>query len=177
MSSAQNAGRKVARRAFIALAIFCLAAVALYSADETNRYLWVKALHIIAVISWMAGLLYLPRLFINHLDQEIGSPASETFKGMEKRLLKIIMTPAMVLSWIFGLWLAIEVFSFKGGWLHAKLFAVILLTCSHFYMAHAVKSFSRDERIGSDRFWRLFNEVPTVLMIVIVLLVILKPFS
>lgn len=170
-------GKRVALRAGIALVIFCLVGAALFAADENNRYLWIKALHVIAVMSWMAGLLYMPRLFIYHLDQAVGSEASKTFKIMERRLLLVIMTPAMVLSWIFGLWLAIEIYGFQGGWLHLKLLAVLALTASHFYMAKAVGAFGRDQRIGTGRFWRLMNEVPTILMIVIVILVILKPFA
>lgn len=161
----------------MALVIFCLAAAALYVADAQNRYLWMKALHVISVISWMAGLLYLPRLFINHLACDQGSQASEMLKGMESRLMRFIMMPAMVLSWFFGLWIAIEVYGFSGGWLHIKLLAVVLLTGAHFYMASAVKAFGADRRIGTDRFWRLFNEVPTILMIVIIIMVIVKPFA
>jgi protoporphyrinogen IX oxidase len=172
-----NDGKKAVGRALIALALFCLLAVGLFSADQGNRYLWVKALHIISVISWMAGMLYLPRLFIYHLDHEAGSAASETFKIMERRLFVAIMTPAMILSWVFGLWLAIEVFAFQGTWLHLKLTAVVVLTACHFYMGYAVKQFGKDIRVGTSRFWRLLNEVPTILMIVIVVLVILKPFG
>lgn len=168
---------RVALRAFVALAVFLVIGAALYATDAQNRYLWVKALHVIAVISWMAGLLYMPRLFIYHLDQEIGSAASETFKTMEGRLMGIIMMPAMVLTWVFGLWMAIEVYQFHGLWLHLKLLAVLGLTGAHFYMAHAARRFASDERIGTSRSWRLFNEVPTVLMIVIVILVIVKPFG
>jgi protoporphyrinogen IX oxidase len=172
-----SSGGRVALRAGIALAIFCLVGAALYAADENNRYLWIKALHVIAVISWMAGLLYMPRLFIYHLDHAVGSEASKTFQVMEHRLLVVIMTPAMILSWIFGLWMAIEIYGFQGGWLHLKLVAVLALTGSHVYMAKAVRAFGRDQRIGTARFWRLMNEVPTLLMIVIVILVILKPFA
>lgn len=172
-----NSTQKTMRRAVMALVVFCGFAALLFFTDEEQRYLWVKALHIIAVVSWMAGLLYLPRLFINHLGHAPGSEVSEVLKGMERRLMNIIMMPAMVLSWVFGLWLAIEIYGFHGGWLHMKLLAVVLLTGSHFYMMKAVAAFGRDERPGSDRFWRLFNEVPTVLMIVIVILVILKPFA
>ncbi|MCD2178504.1 protoporphyrinogen oxidase HemJ [Rhizobium sp. C1] len=172
-----RSGSRAALRASIALIVFVAAGFGLFMADAQNRYLWVKALHVIAVISWMAGLLYMPRLFIYHLDQTVGSEASETFKVMERRLLTIIMTPAMVLSWIFGLWMAIEIFHFQGLWLHLKLLAVMGLTGTHVYMAHAVNRFGSDQRIGTSRSWRLFNEAPTVLMIVIVILVIVKPFG
>ncbi len=164
-------------RAGIALALFVVIGVGLFLADVQNRYLWVKALHVIAVISWMAGLLYMPRLFIYHLDHEVGSAASETFKVMERRLMSIIMTPAMVLSWIFGLWMAIEIYGFHGGWLHLKLAAVLVLSGVHGYMAKAVRRFAADDRIGTPRSWRLLNEAPTLLMIVIVILVIVKPFA
>jgi protoporphyrinogen IX oxidase len=168
---------RVAIRAGIALAVFLLMGFALISADEQNRYLWLKALHVIAVISWMAGLLYMPRLFIYHLDHGVGSAASETFKVMERRLMGVIMMPAMVLTWLFGLWMAIEIFQFHGGWLHLKLLAVLALTGAHFYMFRAVRRFGADRRFGTARHWRLMNEVPTILMIVIVVLVIVKPFA
>ena len=170
-------GGKVAARAGVALLIFVGIGAALITADAQNRYLWVKALHVIAVISWMAGLLYMPRLFIYHLEQAVGSPSSETFKVMERRLMNIIMTPAMILTWTFGLWMAVEVYGFQGGWLHMKLMAVAALTVFHLYMGRAVRRFGRDERLGTTRAWRLMNEVPTLLMIVIVILVIVKPFA
>lgn len=171
------AGAKVALRAGVALAIFLAIGVGLLVADEQNRYLWVKALHVIAVISWMAGMLYMPRLFIYHLDHEVGSAASETFKVMERRLMSVIMTPAMVLSWVFGLWMAIEIYGFHGGWLHAKLLAVVALSGVHGYFAKAVRRFGSDDRFGTSRGWRIMNEAPTLLMIVIVILVIVKPFA
>lgn len=170
-------GARVALRAAIALTVFVLIGFGLVSADAQNRYLWLKALHVIAVMSWMAGLLYMPRLFIYHLDHEIGSAASETFKVMERRLMMIIMTPAMILTWVFGLWIAIEVFQFHGSWLHMKLLAVVALTGAHLYMFQAMQRFGSDRRIGTARHWRLMNEVPTILMIVIVLLVVVKPFA
>lgn len=177
MDAKRPSGGKVALRAGIALAVFLVLGLALFLADEQNRYLWIKALHVIAVISWMAGLLYMPRLFIYHLDHEIGSSASETFKVMERRLMSIIMTPAMVLSWAFGLWMAIEIYGFHGGWLHLKLLAVVALSGAHVYMARAVRRFGADQRVGTARGWRLMNEVPTLLMIVIVILVVVKPFA
>lgn len=177
MDAKRPSGGKVALRAGIALAVFLILGLALFLADEQNRYLWIKALHVIAVISWMAGLLYMPRLFIYHLDHEIGSSASETFKVMERRLMSIIMTPAMVLSWAFGLWMAIEIYDFHGGWLHLKLLAVVALSGAHVYMARAVRRFGADQRVGTARGWRLMNEVPTLLMIVIVILVVVKPFA
>jgi protoporphyrinogen IX oxidase len=138
--------------------------------------LWVKALHVVAVMSWMAGLLYLPRLMVYHVDAAIGSVQSETFKVMERRLLKVIMTPAMIVAWITGLYLAHRLFGFRGGWLHAKLLMVVLMTVSHGTQAGWVKQFASDSNSRPAKFYRLMNEVPTVLMLVIVVLVIVKPF-
>lgn len=148
--------------------------MAVYAPD--GAYPWIKALHVIAVISWMAGLLYLPRLFVNHVGLESGSAESQLLKGMEWRLLRLIMTPAMMLTWIAGLWLAWVGFHFTGGWLHAKILFVIFLTAAHWYFSRAVKAFGRDENHHSARFWRMLNEVPALLMIFIVVLVVVKPF-
>jgi protoporphyrinogen IX oxidase len=137
---------------------------------------WIKALHVVAVISWMAGQLYLPRLMVYHVDAVVGSVQSETFKVMERRLLKAIMTPAMIVAWITGLWLAWRYFGFKGGWLHAKLLMVVLMTASHGTQARWVKEFAADANTRPGRFYRMMNEVPTVLMLIIVVLVIVKPF-
>ena len=174
-TSAQ-AGRRAGLRAAVALCIFGALTLALALGEPSTVYPWVKALHVIAVMSWMAGMLYMPRLFIYHTDSEKGSPQSETFKVMERRLLTVIMTPAMVLSWILGLYMAIFIYHFQGGWLHAKLLAVLALSATHGYFAAAVGRFSRDENTKSPRFWRLMNEIPTVLMIVIVILVVVQPF-
>jgi len=137
---------------------------------------WAKAIHVLAVISWMAGLLYLPRLFVYHTGVAAGSEASETFKVMERRLLKAIMTPAMVVSWILGLWLAWEAGWFRAGWFHGKLALVLALSGVHGYLAVHVKRFAADARAQTTRHWRIVNEVPTVLMIGIVILVVVKPF-
>lgn len=169
-------GRRAAIRASIAIAVFAGVGLFLVKGDPATVYLWVKALHVIAVISWMAGLLYLPRLFIYHTDAVKGSAQSETFKVMETRLMRVIMTPAMVLSWILGLYLAWTIHHFEGGWLHAKLLAVVLLTATHFYFQSAVGRFARDENRTPARSWRLVNEIPTLLMIIIVILVIVQPF-
>lgn len=139
-------------------------------------YLWIKALHVIAVISWMAGLLYLPRLFVYHCEVEAGSPASEKFKVMERRLLKAIMTPAMVVAWVAGLWLAVIGGLFQDAWFHVKLTLVVLMTISHFMMAKWKNDFAADRNSRPQRFYRIANEVPTLLMVVIVILVIVKPF-
>jgi protoporphyrinogen IX oxidase len=140
-------------------------------------YLWLKALHVIAVISWMAGLLYLPRLMIYHCAAEKGSIQSETFKVMERRLLKAIMTPAMIAAWALGLYLAFVHVGFKDNyWLHAKLAAVVALSAAHGYQARWVKDFAADRNARPHTFYRVWNEVPTVLMIVIVVLAVVKPF-
>jgi putative membrane protein len=139
-------------------------------------YAWVKALHIISVIAWMAGMLYLPRLFVYHAEVPTGSPQSETFKVMERRLLKAIMTPAMIATWIFGLWLAVEGGWFRSGWLHGKLALVIALSGLHGYLAATIRRFANDANTRNPRFYRVLNEVPTVIMIGIVILVVVKPF-
>ncbi len=139
-------------------------------------YDWVKVFHIVSVISWMAGLLYLPRLLIYHFDSEVGSEQSETFKIMERRLLKTIMTPAMIASWIFGLWLAYLISAHVEGWFITKFFLVILLSAMHMFQARWVREFSGDQRRRSAKFYRIANEGPTFLMILIVILAIVKPF-
>lgn len=142
-------------------------------------YLFLKAIHIIAIISWMAGLLYMPRLFIYHVQSKKGSDQSETFKIMERKLMRIIMNPAMIVSWILGLWLAfgVPVVDMKTDiWFHVKLLLVIALTVTHMMMAGYRKKFETDSNEKTEKFFRVFNEVPTVLMIVIVLLVVMKPF-
>ncbi|MDB5590206.1 protoporphyrinogen oxidase HemJ [Enterovirga sp.] len=139
-------------------------------------YLLVKSLHILAVISWMAGMLYLPRLFVYHADAQPGSAQSETFKVMERRLLRAIMTPAMVVTWAAGLWLAWDAGFFRSGWLHGKLALVLALSGVHGLLAVRVRRFAEDANTRSARHYRILNEIPTVLMIGIVLLVVLKPF-
>lgn len=139
-------------------------------------YEWIKAFHVIAVISWMAGMLYLPRLFVYHCDVEVGSKQSETFKIMERRLLKGIMTPAMALTWLLGLYLAWAGQWFLAGWLHGKLALVILMSGMHGFLSRCVKDFAADQNTRSPKFYRIINEVPAILMIGIVILVIVKPF-
>jgi protoporphyrinogen IX oxidase len=136
----------------------------------------VKVAHIVSLVAWMAGMLYLPRLFVYHADAERGSALSETFKVMERRLLKAIVNPAMGATWIFGLVLAWSGGFFTAPWLHAKLAFVILLSGLHGYLSRTVKVFAADRNTRSVRFYRILNEVPTVLLILIVLLVVLKPF-
>ena len=163
-------------RAAVALTIVAALALPLMLGFVSGAYPWIKALHVIAIIAWMAGLLYLPRLFIYHCDAAKGSLQSETFKVMERRLLRIIMDPAMALAWILGLWLAWTGGYFSAHWFHGKLLAVMALTGVHGYFAASVRRFAADQNDKPARHWRLWNEVPTVLMIVIVILVIVKPF-
>ncbi len=139
-------------------------------------YLWLKALHVIAVISWMAGLLYLPRLFVYHCEVAPGSETSEKFKVMERRLLKAIMTPAMVVAWVAGLWMAVSGGLFHDGWFHVKLTLVVLMTIAHHMMTRWKNDFAADRNTRPQRFFRIANEAPTLLMIFIVILVIVKPF-
>ena len=139
-------------------------------------YLWIKALHIIAVISWMAGLLYLPRLFVYHAGVAPGSVQSETFKVMERRLLNFIMTPAMAVAWIVGIVLVLQGQWIGATWFHIKFALVIALSLVHGLMSHWVVEFSFDRNHHSQKFYRIVNEIPTVLMIVIVLLAVVKPF-
>lgn len=139
-------------------------------------YPWAKSIHIIAVISWMAGMLYLPRLFVYHADAEIGSVQSETFKVMERRLMRGIINPAMAVAWAFGLWMAWKAFGFHGGWLHAKLLLVVVLSAFHGYLSAALRRFTSDTNEKPARHWRIVNEIPTLLMVAIVILVVVKPF-
>ena len=163
-------------RAEIALAITALLVVTLLLWVPADFYAWVKAVHVIAVISWMAGMLYLPRLFVYHCEAEAGSKQSETFKIMERRLLRAIINPAMVVSWVTGLWLAFEAGFFRSGWLHGKLLLVVLLSGIHGIFVRWTREFSEDRNVRSQKFYRIVNEVPTLLMIGIVVLVIVKPF-
>ena len=169
-------GKNAAGRAVAALLIFALLTALLFLVVPDGFYLWIKALHIVAVISWMAGMLYLPRLFVYHADTPEGSAQSETFKTMEARLLRFIINPAMIATWVFGLWLAWKGFGFSGGWLHAKIAAVLALSGLHGYLSRAQRIFAAGKNAKPARHWRLVNEVPTVLMIVIVILVVVKPF-
>nr|WP_174474379.1 protoporphyrinogen oxidase HemJ [Azospirillum melinis] len=140
-------------------------------------YEWIKALHVISIIAWMAGLLYLPRLFVYHCQAPAGSEASETFKVMERRLLRAIMNPAMIAAYVFGITMIVLTPEWmKQGWLHAKLLFVLLLTASHMMMARWRRDFAEDRNTRPQRFYRIANEVPTLLMIGIVIFVIVKPF-
>ena len=143
---------------------------------DGDAYRWVMALHVISVIAWMAGLLYMPRLFVYHTQAQVGSNQSETFKVMERRLYKAIMMPAMLASWAFGLWIFISMELWTEGWAHAKLACVVLLTVSHFMMGKWKTDFAFDRNERPESFYRIANEVPTLLMIAIVIFVIVKPF-
>jgi protoporphyrinogen IX oxidase len=142
-------------------------------------YNWVKAFHVIVVIAWMAGMFYLPRLYVYHVGAAPGSELSETLKIMENRLLRFIINPAMIATWVLGL---ILIFGFDvidmrtAGWLHVKLTAVVLLTIFHIMLARWRKDFAADRNTRSAGFYRVMNEVPTVLLIIIVIMVIVKPF-
>lgn len=142
-----------------------------------DLYAWIKALHVISIIAWMAGLLYLPRLFVYHTETAPGSEGSERFKVMERRLLRAIMNPAMIAAYVFGIWMVVLSPDWLGqGWLHAKILLVLLLTGAHMAMARWRRAFAEDRNTRPQRFYRIVNEVPTVLMIAIVILVIVKPF-
>ncbi len=136
---------------------------------------WILALHIIAVIAWMAGMLYLPRLFVYHADTEPGSEVSETFKVMERRLLKAILNPAMIAAWILGILLIWRSdWSYMSqGWMHGKLLMVLLMSGVHGVLVGHVRRFANDEREKSARYYRVMNEIPTVLMIITVFLVVI----
>ena len=139
---------------------------------------WVKAFHIISVIAWMAGMLYLPRLFVYHADTEKGSVQSETFKVMERRLYRGITTPAMIATWLFGLWLAFGfgIVDFSQGWMWLKAVMVILLSGIHGFYGRLLRDFANDRNTQPSKFFRAINEIPFVIAIVIVISVVVKPF-
>lgn len=138
--------------------------------------LWVKAAHIVSVIAWMAALLYLPRLMVYHAPAGKGSELSETLKVMERRLLRFIATPAMLASWFFGLWLAFLANVWTEPWFLAKLALVLALSAYHGAAARSVRHFAHDRNSHSARFYRIANEIPTVILIAIVVLAVVKPF-
>lgn len=142
-----------------------------------DYFLWLKALHVISVIFWMAGMAYLPRLFVYHAEAEPHSDKSATFKVMERRLLRGIINPAMIATFLFGglmIWANPDLM--HQGWLHVKLALVILMTAVHGFFARWRKAFDRDQNLHSVRFYRIVNEVPPILVVLIVILVIVKPF-
>lgn len=139
-------------------------------------YLWLKALHIVAVIAWMAGMLYLPRLFVYHAAAKPGSDQSETFKTMEYRLLNYIMMPAMMVTWIAGIVLLLQGQWLSAGWFHIKFVAVVAMTLLHGLFAHWVNEFCYDRNGHTQKFYKYINEIPTGLLIIIVILATVKPF-
>jgi len=142
-----------------------------------NYYLLFKSLHLIAVISWMAGLLYLPRIFVYHAENKTEKNTSETFKIMERRLMFYIMTPAMILSWFFGIFLILinEISITLNLWVQTKLFLVVLLTIYHLFLGYYLRKFALDENKKSAKFFRIINEIPTILLILIIFVIIYKP--
>jgi protoporphyrinogen IX oxidase len=142
-----------------------------------THYLFLKSFHIISIIAWMAGMLYLPRLFVYHAKELIPTPTAQTFKVMEKRLMFYIMNPAMIATFIFGgFMLYANPSLFEDGWLHIKLTAVVLLAITHMIFARWRKMFARDENMRPARFYKIWNEIPTVLMVIIVFAAVMKPF-
>lgn len=142
-----------------------------------QHYLWLKALHIIAIISWMAGMLYLPRLFVYHAGASKGSELAETLKTMERRLLRFIMNPAMIASWLFGILMIVaNPGLFENGWMHVKITMVVLMSVVHMMYSKWRKAFERDENTREAKFYKIWNEVPTVLMIIIVIMAVAEPF-
>jgi putative membrane protein len=168
--------RAVIVRAAGALAVTAAAVVLLALLAGPAAYDWLKAFHVIAVIAWMAGMLYLPRLFVYHCDAAPGSPQSETFKVMERRLLRVIINPAMVATWVLGLWLAWRSGLYAAHWLQVKFVLVIALSAMHGFLSRAVRDFAADRNNRSARFYRAINEIPALLMIGIVILAVVKPF-
>jgi putative membrane protein len=141
-------------------------------------YPWIKALHLISNFAWMAGIFYLPRLYVYHSQAPVGSERSELFKVMERRLLRGIMNPAMIAAWCFGILLVLTpgVVDWGAGWWHGKMLGFLGITLFHHHLGYARKDFAADERRHSERYWRIMNEVPTLLLILIVVMVIVKPF-
>lgn len=140
-------------------------------------YPWTKALHLISVFAWMAGLFYLPRLYVYHTAAVPGSESSETFKAMERRLLRAIMNPAMIAAWLFGLTLVLTpgVVDWRAGWWHGKAAGFVAMTAFHMHLAAARRGFEADARERTGRYWRVANEAPTLLLVLIVVMVIVKP--
>lgn len=144
----------------------------------TSLYPWIKSAHIVSMVAWMAGMFYLPRLFVYHCEVQRGSPESERFKVMERRLFKQIITPAMISTFVFGILLAVTpgVIDWTAGWWHVKLLCVILLGGFHGAASRWRKDFLEDRNQRSAKFYRIANEIPTVLLLVIVVMVVVRPF-
>jgi protoporphyrinogen IX oxidase len=163
-------------RAVMAIAV-TLALIALLAWWRPSAlYPWLKAVHVIAIIAWMAGMLYLPRLFVYHCEAEAGSRQSETFKVMERRLLTVIINPAMVVSWAIGAWLAWDGGWYTAGWLQAKVALALAMSALHGFFVRWARDFAADQNRHTRKFYRIINEVPTILMIGMVVLVVVKPF-
>jgi len=176
-ATSQREGRKAGIKAYSSIAVVVLLAIAALWFEPDWLYDWLKVLHIVAVISWMVGLFYLPRLFVYHADAASAGEPSATFVVMEQRLVKVIMNPAMMVSWAVGLWLAWSGFAFLGLWLWLKIAAVIGLTVFHVFLSRSARKFAAGENAMTARQWRMANEIPTVLMILVVIMVIIKPFA
>jgi putative membrane protein len=172
----ETASRTVLVRALVGLVVLAALLGILYLWRPSGLYLWIKAVHVIAVISWMAGMLYLPRLFVYHAGVPAASTQSETFKTMEGRLLRFIINPAMIVTWALGLWLAWDGGYLSSGWFHAKLALVVVLSGLHGLFARWTRAFAEDRNLHTEKFFRIMNEVPTLIMIVVVILVVVKPF-
>lgn len=142
-------------------------------------YLWIISLHIVSIIAWMAGMLYLPRLYVYHASAKPGGEASQMLKIMERRLLRLIINPAMIATWIFGLWL-VHIDGWAelkhAGWFHVKVALLVLMQVMHALFARWRRDFAADRNVHSAKFYRIINEAPFVLIIVIVLLAVVKPF-
>ena len=163
-------------RAVIAIATVAALVAGLAAWHPSNLYPWLKAFHVMAVMSWMAGMLYLPRLFVYHCGTKVGSPQSETFKVMERRLLRGIINPAMVVSWALGLWMVYDGSWISEHWLQCKLLLVVVLSGLHGMLARWASDFAADRNRHTEQFYRIMNEVPAVLMVGIVIMVVIKPF-
>jgi protoporphyrinogen IX oxidase len=163
-------------RAIAGVAIVAALVAGLAIWHPSKLYPWFKAVHVIAVIAWMAGMLYLPRLFVYHCEAEPGSRQSETFKIMERRLLRAIVNPAMIVSWALGLWMIYDGSWISAYWLQLKLLLVVGLSGIHGMLARWTADFAADRNRHGHRFYRIINEIPTALMIGIVILVVIKPF-
>ena len=177
-SNTNSTGQAMMRMSIGIVALVVLTALLFFFASD-SFYPWAKVVHVLAVISWMAGMLYLPRLYVYHAGVKPGSEASEMLKVMERRLLRLIINPAMAATWIFGLWL-VSILGWENlkhaGWFHAKLTLVILMQVAHAFFARWRRAFAEDRNIHTAKFYRIINEVPALLMIIIVLLVVVKPF-
>ncbi len=176
-ATSTSEGGKARRKAFASIGAVVVVAVLAWWYDPAWLYGWIKVLHVVAVISWMVGLFYLPRLFVYHTDTETGGESAATFVVMEQRLVKVIMTPAMMISWAAGLWLAWSGFGFSGLWLWIKIAAVVGLTVFHVFLSRSACRFAAGKNTMTARQWRMANEIPTVLMIIVVIMVIIKPFA